>query len=458
MKKYSISILLPLLVLMGCEGFLDERPSKKIIVPSTLDDLRSILDNTSDFNRGINFGIILSDDMVSTDQGVLGFGNDWEREAYKWSNDLNDANGNMSAWNFPYLTIFRCNLILEIGKKLSPENARQIQELDEIIGSAHFQRAKSYYYLLEFYSLPLRNGELQNIEGVPIKTDTDVNVLTGRSDASEVLNLIFEDLEKAVSLLPDWNNNPIRPSKASTYGLLSKIYLVLGHYEKALGNAERALSLKSDLMDYDEIASQTLLPLPFNRFPFASLNKEIIYFEEMGTNSFVTSPLSFVSPDLISSYAENDLRKDLYFSKSSTSENYLFQGHYTGNFQPFSGIGVDEIILIKSECLARLDRIDEAAQALNTLLEKRYRKNNFQPLAFDNADLALQEILSHRRKSLVRRGFCRWSDLKRFLGETWWNGPLGRTFEGNEFSPGTDPWAYQLILPIAEVQANPFID
>ncbi|MEJ7692171.1 hypothetical protein [Daejeonella sp.] len=59
----------------------------------------------------------------------------------------------------------------------------------------------------------------------------------------------------------------------------------------------------------------------------------------------------------------------------------------------FGGLAVDELYLIKAECYARKGSTSAALQALNTLLEKRWKKGTFQSLTAQTADEALALIL-----------------------------------------------------------------
>ena len=455
MKNKIIVIILGLFVMSACEGFLDEKPSKRIIVPTTIDDLYSIVANVPVMNFGIALGVILSDDMFTNDDGYRSFSIDFWRDAYKWNRELFDVDGSNGFWFTPYRTIFHTNLIIETAKEIQPFNQRQEEDLQNLRGMALFYRANAHASLLQFFSRPVLNSNDLLLPGIPIKLNTDVNDHPPVSSIGNVYDQIFEDLTEALSLLPDSQPSVLRPSKIAVYSLLARLYLILGDYQKAFENSSKVLESNFSLMKFEEIASGKQFPLPMFQNPIPVLNKEIIYFEYGGSTQFLTSPLSFIATDLIEKYDENDWRKLLYFTPAPNSGNFNFNGHYTGDFQHFSGIALDEIFLINAESLARLNRGSEGLEILNQLLITRYKTGTFQPILFESNEQAINVILEERRKSLVFRGYSRWTDLRRFLKDPNWEGPQKRLVIDQSYELGLEPKNYYLVIPPNEIELNP---
>lgn len=455
MKNKSILIILGLFLIAACEGFLDERPSKRIIVPTTIDDLYSILANTDIVNNGINLGVIFSDDMFTTDEGYLSFINDFTRDAYKWEKELTEVNGANGYWNSPYRVMFHANLIIETSEGIDPRNETEADDIRNLRGIAMFHRAHALSELLQFFAPPvLSEADLQK-PGIPIKMNTDVNDHQSLSTVGEVYDRIFQDLGEAETLLPQTQTTTIYPNKSATNGLMARLHLILGNYEQALEYSQKVLDRNYELMQYEDIAKDLEFPLPMFEYPIPVFNQEIIFYGNGGSSQSFTSPLSFVDNGLIDQYVENDLRKHLYFTSSDGSGNLNFIGHYTGNFQHFSGIALDEIYLINAECLSRLNRGQEGLDVLNLLLESRYRTATFEPILYESEAQSLQIILNERRKSLVFRGYSRWSDMRRFLKESWWEGPGQRMVFGDTYEIGLDPERYFIVIPLNELELNP---
>lgn len=455
MKNIKLYFLIVLILISSCEGFLDERPSKGIIVPTTIDDLYSILANTQRINREINLGILLADDMFTNDQGYLTFINDFTRDAYKWKQEIFEVTGGNAFWNIPYITIFHANFILETVSEINPRNENDINDLRNLRGMALFHRANALTGLLQFFAPPvLTESDLQK-RAIPIKLNSDVNDHQGLATIGEVYNRIFLDLEESMELLPETQSTVVHPGKLAVYGLLARIHLILGNYSEALNFSQKILDKKSDLLGYSEIFENTSFPIVGLQYPIPVLNNELIYFSSGGAFQSFTSPLSFVDRELVNSYSENDLRKFLFFNNPNQDGNVNFIGHYTGNFELFSGIALDEVYLIKSECLARLNRGKEGLDVLNSLLETRFRKGTYLPEEYLSETQSLSKILEERRKSLVFRGYLRWVDMRRLLKDPEWNGPKPRVVMGETFSIGTDPTRYFIIIPPNEFELNP---
>jgi hypothetical protein len=123
---------------------------------------------------------------------------------------------------------------------------------------------------------------------------------------------------------------------------------------------------------------------------------------------------SRIDTTLYALYADNDLRKSLYFLNHADGSQ-RFKGSLAGSNVLFQGPTVAEMMLIRSECLSRRnsqDSRDQALQLLNQLLEKRYQTGTFVPIQYEDSQQLLDTILAERQKELIFRGE-RWADIKR---------------------------------------------
>src|SRR5690606_8187723 len=112
-----------------------------------------------------------------------------------------------------------------------------------------------------------------------------------------------------------------------------------------------------------------------------------------------------ISAELFNMYDENDLRRTLYF-KTNTDGKPSFRGSYQGG-QLFTATATDEMLLIKAECSARLNKTSDAKNALNLLLQNRYITGTFKAISVTDTDELLDIIIKERRKELLSRGL-RW--------------------------------------------------
>jgi tetratricopeptide (TPR) repeat protein len=453
MKKsiHILTSILSITLILGCEEFLEEKPSKKIVVPNKTEDLHAILNNMSFMNIGIPLGIVLADDMFTDDQGWLGFSLDWEREAYLWKKDLENQLGSVDSWAAQYQTVFYANIVLEEHQKIIARNSAEQTELNTVRGGALFFRANAFSELLQFFCEPYLSPADGTKEGIPLKLSADINNFEGLASQEAVYQRIISDLTEASELLPVTVNTLNIPSKTSAFALLARIFLIRGDYQKALENADKALALKSDLMDYSSLPLASSIPISQYEYPIPPFNEEVIWHSQMPSQSFIGSPNSYIDTLLYQSYNDNDLRKYLFFFGSGPVN---FVGNYTGGFLAFSGLATDELYLIKSECLAHLGNTQESLQVLNTLVSARFKENTFEPYVSQNQNEVLGMVLLERRKQLVFRGYLRWMDMRRFLADPLWEAPAPRSIMGNTYSLGMDPSAYKINIPKNERDLN----
>src|SRR5690606_5143170 len=145
--------------------------------------------------------------------------------------------------------------------------------------------------------------------------------------------------------VPSGNRN--RPSKAAVYAFLARLYLGIGDYAKAEEYAERTLSLFDELTDFNTLDTLSANPFTYN-------SAETIYFSRQ-VYGYITNgnlPFYHINPELLSLYEAGDLRRHLYFVANNTG-GFWIKPINTFVGLPFTGLAVDEMYLIKAECLAR---------------------------------------------------------------------------------------------------------
>src|SRR4051812_26504732 len=103
--RLAVLIVLPFL-LGSCKKYLDLRPDKKLVIPTTLTDLQALLDNKSFMNFSAPDGdMFASDEYVAPDNIYQAF-TARQRLAWIWENyDYNYAND----WSALYMPVYYCN-------------------------------------------------------------------------------------------------------------------------------------------------------------------------------------------------------------------------------------------------------------------------------------------------------------------------------------------------------------
>ena len=417
-RRLLLWLLLPLLLAACTKHFLEAKPSTNLLVPSTVSDFQSLLDNTTVFNLVPTLGEASCDDYYFP----LGF---WqgldtrEKNAYVWAVDIFDGQGDQQDWNTPYRQVFYANVVLD-GLGNQPE-ADSLAQWNNVKGEALFSRAFAFYNLSQIFAPAYGTVSDTAHLGIALRLHSDISIPSTRSTVPQTYQQIINDLDSAErylpALLPNLNSYRNRPVKVCAQALLARVYLSMRNYLQAKTYADSALKYYDSLIDYNTISPLTIL------LPFTPLNNETIYQagflgpNQPGFPPYQTylvggfDPNTRVDSGLYQSYDTNDLRRVIYFRYKPHDSTY-FKGSYTGTFYPFGGLAIDELYLIRAEGAARMGDLITPANDINMLLSKRWVSGTFPGYSFTTMDQALDTVLLERRKELVFRGL-RWTDLRR---------------------------------------------
>lgn len=451
MKPLNLSKLILLFLcsfLISCDKeYLEKINDKSLLVPSTIADFQALLDdNNNVMNLTPWIGEISSDNFYAADAGYLAWNTELERSAYTWSTDPNST-GNVSDWNNAYRQIFNTNIVLE---GLPEVKGRATEtEIKNLRGSALFYRAYALYNLSQVFAAPYDAASSDKNPGIPIRLSADVNLRPGRGTVADTYIQILKDLKEAAELLPEQVAYKSRPSQAASFALLARIALSMRNYEEALGYADKCLTIRNSLIDYNTLNLSATRAFPVL---LPNGNAEVIYYSIMSPLSFFSSSLTYVDSLLYKSYVTNDLRKSAFFL-SRGANKFSFRGSYTGRTELFSGLATDELYLIRAECLARKGDVQASLTDLNTLLSKRWKSGTYLPMTASSADDALNLVLTERRKELLIRGL-RWSDLRRLNTESRFAVTLQRKINNQTYTLPAQDKRYVLLIPDQEVAAT----
>jgi len=395
-------LLMGALVLPSCKKWLDAKPDKKLVVPSAVEDLQALLDNTDI----MSFSSPAISEMTTDDywlmDGDLAALSPQENAVYTWKNDIY-FNGFPNDWSNAYNPIYFANICLEEIGKIS-KTAQNENAWNNVKGSALLYRGKCLLEAAWIWSKAYDASTAATGDGIPLRLSSDFNETSVRASLENTYQQIISDISASVPLLPETPFHVMRPSKAAAYGYLARVYLSMRKYDSCYKYSSLALERKHDLLDYATVDGSA-------RYPFGRFSKEVIMHSSMLTmyNNLENS-IARVDTALYESYNDHDLRKKLYF-KSFGDGTFSYRGSYARR-TPFNGIATDELYLMHAECSARMGDKTSALNDLNTLLVNRYEKGTFIPLEAAEANAALELVLIERRKELLFRGL-RWMDIKR---------------------------------------------
>lgn len=421
-------------ILSGCQdSFLDAKPDKALVVPTSLADYQAVLDNFDSMSSpGLN--LIAGDELSASPQQFQSW-QYFERQAYLWGEDLYSGES-ATDWDVSYKAVFAANLVLEGAGKLSPSAQR-----DNLLGYAYFYRANAFYGLAQQFAPPYEPQRAASQLGIPLKLSTQVTKTVSRASLLDSYQQILSDLSRAGELITtasEWKN---RPSRAAVYALLARAYLAMGDYENAEKNASTSLAITGGLVDFNELDLSAKLSFPDSP---KDANQEVLYYNRMNFYLFHFTPYYQVDSSLYAAYSAGDLRKQCYFDTLADGTVW-FKGSYAGSFGFFSGLATDEMYLIRAECYARMGSVALALSDLNALLVKRFKKEAFKPVTASTSEQVLRRVFTERRKELVARGL-RWTDLRRLNKEQAFQTTLRRQVDGKEYvlSPGSPRYTFPI--------------
>lgn len=448
--KHTLSLFMAVYVLIfsACkkqDEWLNIKSNKADITPSTLTNYQAILDYTVYMNDNYpGLPLVSADNYYLNYTTWLGNAN-YSKNAYIWAQDIYQGAVIIGDWNSPYINVEYANIVLDGIAGLVAGTQNQ-QDYNNIKGSAMFFRAYAFYNLVSEFAKPFNSGTAESDPGIPIRLSPDISVKSIRSSILQTFTQIITDLKEAIDLLPVTPLYQTRPSKTAAEALLARVYLNMDDYSNAQVYADKALTRVNSLIDFNTLPANASKPLP--AFPN---NPEIIFF---ATNSIFSLAIinGLTDSVLLKSYSPNDLRKSIFYTTGSSGTT--FKGQYTGSFAPFGGLAVNELYLIRAECLARQGNTAAALRDLNTLLIKRWKSGTFGPYTATGPDDALLQVLTERRKELPFTGSLRWEDLRRLNKDSRLAKTLTRLLNGQTYTLAPGDNRYVMPIPDNEIQLS----
>lgn len=418
----SLIFLLVIVITPSCKKYLEKKPQDSLIRPESVADLQGMMDNPDKITNFPYAAEILCDDYyLSAADGNTLISNPSPslailKNLYSWQRyDSTNA-----YWYNLYENISTTNIVLDELPHMK-HDPNDPARYNNVKGSALFLRAFYFYHLAQLFAKPYNEATANSDPGIALRLDIDLEAPSVRASVKQTYEQIINDLKSAIPWLPlkPLDGVKTRPCVPAAYGMLARTYLSMQQYDSAGRYADLCLSLHDSLINYNSLNASADIPIKKN-------NEEVIFSARSIPIATFLGPRAKIDSNLYKLYANEDLRKQVFF-KSSPTGGYLFKGDYDGigitnlsniqTFYPFLGVVTDEMYLIKAECQARKNAIMPAMTALNTLLQNRYKTGQFTPLAATTANEALTIILRERRKELLRRG-ARWTDIKRLTGDT----------------------------------------
>lgn len=427
-------------VVLSCEDYLDVVPKGEVI-PRTIADYELMFNSVSMTDLA---PVIIS---RATDDIYISSGTEetgTEANTYFWKKYIDeDTDANPQVWQEGYTTLYYSNVI--INNIMDAEEGSQAEK-QMLMGQALTIRALNYFYLLTTFANAYDPDLNPDDMGVPLVSSINVTDATPpRSTLKECFDLIIRDLVQALEWLPEAHKDRWRVTRYGAAGVLSRIYLYMGDYEKADEYAQIALQSDQEnkIADYNTMTPDSL--------PVTAQNSEKIWVDYGNVPGLYTD----YSQDLRSYFDDEDGRIRLLTGVGDDSITYR-----SANIRN-TGIGYPEMYLNRAEFLVRDGQIEEGMEIINRIRDHRLPEDHEnRHLEADNREDALRLVLEERRRELAFTG-TRWMDMKRLDREgmmpavhRYMNNDSTRTVIAT-LEPGSDQYTFE--IPIKVITFNPDI-
>lgn len=441
MKKI-FSIALAGILFCGCDSFLDVTPKGKLI-PEKVQDFDEMIGDSRNPSSAYPLAEMCGDNVYITEKDLTGKMMSSQGKAYTWQEEFYMDEENDATWNNAYQIIYTCNLVMQ-----ETPGAKGGTDADKarVMAEARVNRA-FYYWYLHFCYAPAYDPETANMDlSVPLVLEPELEAKVKRTTSDKVVARILEDLKDVAMDLPEESISVYHLPRMAAYGLAARINLFFGNYDAALENAEEALKLNSELLDYNTFSFKNE-EKPFggiNNRPIPMDSPEKIMYRSTGFQDILSS--CCMSSELLDLFdTDADLRYKFNFSTVDKSGKPIDKPYplFVQNLD--YSIGVPEMMLIKAECLAR-KKDGNALKVLNALRKKRIATDKYVDLPEVSSDKLLGVVLEERQRELVYNG-VRFFDMKRLAKEGIYTRTLTRQFKETTYT--LEPNSNRYMFPIS---------
>ncbi len=424
-RKHTLTILILLIMAMGCEDNLELQPEQSLspeVVISSEANLQNLLiglydeaahgsAETPTFEENIYGGVLnLAVEMLAN-SGELTFNGTFEEPAeFNEKAILTDNVNARDIWLNAYEVNNQANIILENLNIVENQATK-----DRMEGEAKFLRGLMYFDLARLFGLPYTAGQQNTQPAVPIVLSTVTNASQvdspSRNSVEDVYAQVITDLMDAYTLLPD--DNDIFADKYAAQALLARVYLQQGNYALARDAADDVLENSGHTLSAE-------FPAAFNND--GNSTEDIFAWQitaQDGENDMNTfwGGNDFGgragNPDV----SINEVHFDLYDDVDDERSTFFYETgdgtattKWQGEFSNIPFIRLAEMHLIRAEANFREGTAIGLAPEVE--LNALRARSGASPYA---AGIALQDIIDERKRELSFEGFAL-HDIKRLKG------------------------------------------
>lgn len=458
MKIYQtiIASLFACALFASCDNYLDIQPKGEII-PVTVADYEAMLNEADVLKASATYPIYMTDDVFFPDKSESDYSQGMNtvsssiKNLYTFQKEVFGESESDDMWVMSYNRLYYYNVIINnvMNATEATEAKKQAIKAEALVG-----RAFEYLNLANAYGKHYNAATAATDLAVPLVLSENIGQEgLSRATVQQVYDQILADLQEAAPYLPTKpTTNAFRASKAAGLGMLARMYLYMGSYQKALDYAKQSLAVSDTLIDL----TQYKVVNPYGAIgrtnvPDLAKNPENIYIR-LAPNAYGASGQVYGSDELMNTYSENDMRAKLYFSKIFFGIPLQYD-MWMQWFRANLAMSTPEMYLIAAECEARIGSKDNAIALLNKLRNKRIENN--EALTASTADEVLNVVLAERRREFPLLGLTRLIDLKRLNQEARFAKTVTHTVNGVAYTLSPNDSKYVLPIPAKVLRFNP---
>lgn len=488
MKKILFRYLLPSVLLLcgglACKDLLEENPQDQVFIDNffetendataAVNSIYAILNATS---SGPNFGgVYFTNYWVATGLASDEMANRLAVPDFEQLGNFSYRPVNIvlyEFWTHAYKGINNANFAIDGIPNVTADETFK----NHRIGEARYLRGMLYFDLVRWFG------------DIPLVLSLGGALTPSRNSKEEVYTQIISDLEFGAANLPESyapNNGLGRATKGSAMGLLAKVYLTTGAWQKCIDACNSVINsgkygLYNDFAEAFQVPNENGKETLFS-VGFGTANNSISFWEEGQFNVRLLPRLlsgqipgvnaqgwQVATQNLYDSYSPQDRRRAVTLlttinnvNGSTTTVEPHIQKYWDRVNEPLAGntshdfpyLRYADVLLMKAEALNELNNgpNTDAYDAVNQV-RKRARFNGTAelPILPDLQGLSYQPfkdaLLLERRHEFVGEGH-RWFDLVRFQ-KLEALVPIAK--------PGVEPQPFHYLFPIpqGELDLNP---
>ncbi len=329
-------------------------------------------------------------------------------------------------WQNNYNGIYRTNSVLDNIDNPEDYTGNQRQQFE---GEAKFMRALYYFDLVRAFG---------GVPEITSRVSVDESMETPRATEEQIYNLIINDLEDAIDLLPlPGNTLQGRANEAAATALLGKVYIYLEEWDTALGYLEQVAGYGYELEEdfghmftIDGSGNNSEFIFQMNYIELIqgqSLSSDFVPYDGAAGITPSGNEVALLSWSLHKLFDEEDSRRDVTVKEfwahpdnPDEEQWYPFVNKFAVE-HPSNSSGLDlnviryaDIVLLKAEALYNLDRTEEGLAQINRIRNRAFGDDSHNyDMADINGETSFMDLLMLERQLELAFENERWFDLVR---------------------------------------------